>query len=41
MSPLAWLPLIPDPAARLRFLLRLAALGVTPAALVECLKIRK
>lgn len=38
MSPLAWLPLIPDPAARLRFLLRLAALGVTPAALARALR---
>lgn len=33
MSPLAWLPLIPDPAARPHFLLRLAARGVTPYAL--------
>lgn len=38
MSPLAWLPLIPDPAARLRFTIRLAALGVPPTTLVNALR---
>lgn len=33
MSPLAWLPLIPDPAARQRFAARLSALGVPADAI--------